>query len=438
MKKISFIVDYFKKYFLGFTIILLISFLTSCSNEKQFSCDDNILSEGKWDFSINVDVQYYNGTVNGTVQIINNGEDINDVNGKYPLRLGISVCNEDGEILLLDYAHLAFENDTLVHGEINTISLCFDELKDVYEKGYGLSFDVLQEGVAWNSRKEIVMLKDIVNTELTWEDRLYTPTQIVKIDDKYFIEDCWHHRIIYSTDLNLPINKWNILTDDIMGGHSIADCNDFIIIDDTDEDKLLVFKKSMEYELVQEIYIDWYIPKSITYGEPTKELSRPHYVLYDSENNKVYVSLSWAGSVISFYEKNGKFFYDQFYYIADSYLKFLNYFDGYFYLVAEGSVLEGNFTETSFEINNKYSLPDELENLGINFIAKIKDMYYISTWSNGGLYSFETFDDLQDGYYNNIGSDLGIKGIPYYITCFDNEYYITDIVNNSGIIKLNC
>lgn len=44
-------------------------------------------------------------------------------------------------------------------------------------------------------------------------DRLYVPTMIQKIDDTYFIIDCWQHRVLYSDKMHNELNKWKILTD---------------------------------------------------------------------------------------------------------------------------------------------------------------------------------------------------------------------------------
>ena len=41
--------------------------------------------------------------------------------------------------------------------------------------------------------------------------RLYTPTFIEKLNGRYFIVDCWHHRIIHASDLNTPLVRWQTL-----------------------------------------------------------------------------------------------------------------------------------------------------------------------------------------------------------------------------------
>ena len=63
----------------------------------------------------------------------------------------------------------------------------------------------------------------------SWESRLYTPTMIQKIDDTYFISDCWHNRIIYSKKISASIKRWKTLSDDVFGGHTLAYSGKFVL-----------------------------------------------------------------------------------------------------------------------------------------------------------------------------------------------------------------
>lgn len=71
------------------------------------------------------------------------------------------------------------------------------------------------------------------NTKELWESSLYTPTMIVKFENDYFIVDCWHHRVIYNDNLYEPISKWKLMTDDIVGSHTIAYDGRLYVVDDT-------------------------------------------------------------------------------------------------------------------------------------------------------------------------------------------------------------
>ena len=43
-----------------------------------------------------------------------------------------------------------------------------------------------------------------------YDSELSVPTYITKQDDTWFIVDCYHNRVIYSDDLNAPLDEWYI------------------------------------------------------------------------------------------------------------------------------------------------------------------------------------------------------------------------------------
>ena len=100
-----------------------------------------------------------------------------------------------------------------------------------------------------------------------YSHRLHTPTYITKIKDKYFITDCWHHRVIYSNSLSTPISEWQVLDDDIADPHSIASDGTFYVAEDTGRHRLKVYKEARDGKL-QQIQLISNVGK------------RPHRVLY--------------------------------------------------------------------------------------------------------------------------------------------------------------
>ena len=51
---------------------------------------------------------------------------------------------------------------------------------------------------------------------------LSVPTYITKLQDTSFLVDCYHDEIIYSDSLTRPLNEWEIMTDEINRGHTVA------------------------------------------------------------------------------------------------------------------------------------------------------------------------------------------------------------------------
>ncbi len=48
------------------------------------------------------------------------------------------------------------------------------------------------------------------------------PTQVNKIGDTWFIVDCYHDQIIYNDNMEDPLTEWNVMTDEMSRGHTVA------------------------------------------------------------------------------------------------------------------------------------------------------------------------------------------------------------------------
>ena len=63
---------------------------------------------------------------------------------------------------------------------------------------------------------------------------LSVPTYITKLDDQYFIVDCYHNQVIYHDNLTDPLYLWKVMTNDLSMGHTIASDGNVYLIDDTE------------------------------------------------------------------------------------------------------------------------------------------------------------------------------------------------------------
>lgn len=72
---------------------------------------------------------------------------------------------------------------------------------------------------------------------------LSVPTYITKLQDTYFLVDCYHDEIIYSDSLDRELNEWEVMTDEINRGHTIASDGVVYLTDDTENNRILVFEK---------------------------------------------------------------------------------------------------------------------------------------------------------------------------------------------------
>ena len=95
---------------------------------------------------------------------------------------------------------------------------------------------------------------------------------ITKLFGLYFIIDCWHHRVIYTDNINNKISKWKVLDEKIFGPHSITSNGNLFLVDNTGNNSLRVYKKidKENFEIIQNIH---------SLG------IRPHRVHYDPKQN---------------------------------------------------------------------------------------------------------------------------------------------------------
>ncbi len=83
---------------------------------------------------------------------------------------------------------------------------------------------------------------------------LNVPTYITKVEDTYFIVDCYNNQVIYHDNLTDPLYEWQIMTKDISMGHTLASDGLVYLIDDTENNRVLVMEKEQN-ENGQTIYV---------------------------------------------------------------------------------------------------------------------------------------------------------------------------------------
>lgn len=286
--------------------------------------------------------------------------------------------------------------------------------------GFGIFFTV-------NTKEPITAKSEITSMSEEWQKDLYTPTMINKIGDEYFIIDCWHHRIIYNDNLNDDITEWRTLTNDIIGGHSIASDGEVYLCDDTDNSMIRIFKKEngnfKEAQIIQDV------------------TGRPHFIKYDDKTKLFYIISSTEGKIWTFKNDNGNIKNEGVYAISNitnSYVRSFNIIDGYMYLVSgPGYIYKVKYDDKSYKVVESYEVPKEMT--GMNYIEKIDDYYYITSYTNSDgviapmFVRVKDLNDLKDSKYEDLYSEFGFKGTPYYISKFDNKYFIAEIDQSSGI-----
>lgn len=255
---------------------------------------------------------------------------------------------------------------------------------------------------------------------------LSVPTYITKVEDTYFIVDCYHNQVIYHDNLADPLYEWQVMTQDIAMGHTLASDGTVYLIDDTENDRILVMEKSVN-ESGQRIFI------------PTQEFTgignRPHYIIYDEYTDTFYAWSSLSGEMYLFRrpKDDSRLYLTQVLSIPSLDGVYVRSFtiveDRIYFVSGNSSILEADLY--TFEIKKEYPVPDSLS--GMIQITPIEDQYYItiSTDINGNqdyatIIRTKRLEDLADGNYEDIyGSFIG-GGTPYYITQIDGFWYLTE------------
>ena len=262
----------------------------------------------------------------------------------------------------------------------------------------------------------------------SWEEALYVPTQINKIGDTYFIVDCWNSRVLYNTSMDEDLSTWSTLVnDEYLGGHTIAGDGELYVLDNTDMSEVLVYKKTdLGFEKTQTIKGIEGRPYTVIYDENTG-----YFYCIGSQNATVYVFRNNDGSLELIRE-------DYLKELADSYVRSISIIDGCLYAVSgPNAVVKYKVTDEGFSYKTSYAVPDEIS--GMNQVVYADGWYIvtINTDSSGDVAAtdiliMEDLSELETGEYKSIYDEMGFVGQPYFVSQFDNQYYITQISEDYG------
>ncbi len=250
---------------------------------------------------------------------------------------------------------------------------------------------------------------------------LSVPTYITKVDDTYFLVDCYHNQVIYNDNLTSPLYEWKIMTDDIDKGHTLASDGAVYLIDDTERHRILIFEKKDDAYIHTQTFND--------IG------NRPHYIIYDAPTDTFYAWSSMSGEMYLFRHDpdDSRMYLTEIRRIEsldNVYVRSFTIVGNDIYFVSgNSSIIRADLK--SFKILETYPVPASMA--GMIQLTPIQDYFYItvSTDINGNqdyAAMIRTKDlttlieeDYEDVYSNFIGG-----GTPYYITFFDDAYYLTE------------
>ncbi len=261
-----------------------------------------------------------------------------------------------------------------------------------------------------------------------FDTALSVPTYIAQFDGTWFIVDCYHNRIIYSDELGIPLDQWYVMSDNATQPHTIASDGKVYLIDDTENNRILIFEKEDGKFINTQVLYDIGI--------------RPHYSVYDKATDTFYVWSSKTGELYCLRHTPDS----SRIYITDIrrvpqldglYVRSFSIIDGDIYFVSgvsdegtKATILQCDLA--TLNIKKSIPVPDEIA--GMVQITKIQKSYYItvSTDLSGNqdyatIIRTDSLEDLSKGNYEDIYSRYFIGGgTPYYISQVDDTYFLTE------------
>lgn len=241
---------------------------------------------------------------------------------------------------------------------------------------------------------------------------LSVPTYLTKVKNTYFIVDCYNNQVIYHDNLTDPVYQWQIMTNDISMGHTLASDGTVYLIDDTENNRILVMEESVN-ENGQPIFV------------PTQEFThignRPHYILYDEYTDTFYAWSSMSGEMYLFRHAKD----DTRLYLTEVlsipslngvYVRSFTIIEDRIYFVSgNSSIIEADLY--TFEAQKEYPVPDQIS--GMIQLTPIDNYYYITVSTDGsGNQDYATIirtkdlNDLANGNYEDIYDSFIGGGTP--------------------------
>ena len=262
------------------------------------------------------------------------------------------------------------------------------------------------------------------NPEIT----LSVPTFITKIEEFWIIVDCYHNRVLYNQDLGIPLNSWKVMCSDVIQPHTLASDGKVYLIDDTENNRVLVYEKRDDKFINTQLFSD--------IGD------RPHFSVYDEYSDTFYVWSSQTGELYCFrHTADSTRLYltdirkiDQ---LSSTYVRSFTIIGGDIYFVS-GISSDGTPPQIlqcdleTLSIKKSYPVPNEIA--GMVQITPVEDDFFItvSTDITGNqdyatLIRTSSLEDLSKGRYEDIYSEYFIGGgTPYNISQADGKFFLTE------------
>lgn len=300
--------------------------------------------------------------------------------------------------------------------------------------------DASEIGIEQGSQETDSQNMGLITINKNIYDTLNVATYLTKIGDTYYIADCYHNQIIYSTNLIAPLLEWNVLTSDVHYAHTIASDGRTLIIDDTENNRVVSFVNTEQGYYQAEILENIGMKPHFTYYDERRD----YFMVWSSITGEMYYlgyNNAGTGLEIKHISKIDELFgvYVRSFTVIEDSIYFVSGHNNQKIIKVNADAL----AEGVVEIEETYAVTPEIA--GMVQLVKIQDYYYISvSTDHQENQDFATWIRTQDlkslssGEYEDIYETLGIgKGTPYYITEIDGRYYMAHHRTTENIVAFD-
>ncbi len=266
-------------------------------------------------------------------------------------------------------------------------------------------------------------------------DTLNVATYLTKIDDTYFLADCYHNQILFHDNLTSPINEWKILTNDVQYAHTIAGDGTVLLIDDTDNNRIVVFENTG----------NGYVQTQTFDGVGMK----PHFVQYDEKRQTFYAWSSITGEMYYFKRDvaTNEVYIERILKIDELFGVYIRSFtiirDDIYFISGHNNQKIIRANADTLEILETYEVTPEIA--GMVQLVRIQDYFYLTISTDNQenqdaatIIRTKDLHSLVNGEYEDVYDRFGIGGgTPYYITEIDGRYYMAHHRTNENIMAFD-
>ena len=264
----------------------------------------------------------------------------------------------------------------------------------------------------------------------TWRSELYSPSQLVRLGETYFLVDCWHNRVLYHHEIDPDLDKWQVLDGDLAGPHSIATDGELNVVDDTGRHRLRVYRRTSKgFQHIQTVRDVGVRPHRVHYDEVTESF----YVI-GARSQTISRLVAGGGGLELLYTKELDF-------LEGRYTRSMSIIDDHMYFVSGPRRIHKTYhRDDSYDVVDSWAVPRaqaEMNDIffygGYYFLTATADWIGREFLDDNTIVQCERLEDWATGGCTDRKQELGLLGTPYYLTEIDGHLYLPQGFQYSGI-----